>query len=139
MRDLVYYIRLVDVAVGAVLGVVLVAIGIYLMDAGINVYYSVTDYYATYIGNLEAHLHPSQYAQAFDIIYVYIGISFVLLFIGSVLLFFSIRGFMKLPRKNAAVDIKHSDYRELDKIKTLFEQGDISREAYEMYIKRLQK
>lgn len=135
MRDLDYYMRLFYSAVG----VALLAVGIDLTANGINGYYSVTNYYGTYLGQLDAQLHPSQYAQAFNLVYASIGIGIVILIAGTVILLLSIRRFMKLERKITAADAGHSDYSELNRIKTLFEQGEISREAYDMQLKRLQK
>ncbi len=135
LKDLDYYLNFIS----AGLGVALIAFGIYLTPEAINAYNTISTYYSTPTGILEAHLHPSQYAFAFDLVYFLIGMAVASLILGLFILFRSLMHFKKIASKNKNVYKSHSDSGELERLKSLFEQVEISREAYEMQLKKFQK
>lgn len=135
MKDLGYYLNLISAA----LGIALIVFGIFLATEAINSYNSISIYYSTPSGVLEAHLHPSQYAFAFDLIYFLIGMAIVSLVFGLFILFRSLRHFKKVANQNKTVYTSNSHSGEIERLRSLFELGEISREAYEMQLKKLQK
>ncbi len=135
MKDLRYYLNLISAA----LGIALIIFGIFLTTEAISSYNSISIYYSTPTGVLEAHLHPSQYAFAFDLIYFLIGMAIVSLVFGLFILLRSLRHFKKVENQNNTVYTSKSQSGEIERLKSLFELGEISREAYEMQLKKLQK
>jgi uncharacterized membrane protein len=135
VKDLRYYLNLISAA----LGIALIIFGIFLTTEAISSYNSISIYYSTPTGVLEAHLHPSQYAFAFDLIYFLIGMAIVSLVFGLFILLRSLRHFKKVENQNNTVYTSKSQSGEIERLKSLFELGEISREAYEMQLKKLQK
>ena len=112
MKDLRYYLNLISAA----LGIALIIFGIFLTTEAISSYNSISIYYSTPTGVLEAHLHPSQYAFAFDLIYFLIGMAIVSLVFGLFILLRSLRHFKKVENQNNTVYTSKSQSGEIERL-----------------------
>lgn len=121
------------------LGAFLTLFGIYIVIQGILSFNSITSYYSTYIGQLNEQLHPNQYTQAFEMMYVFVILGIAMTAIGIPLFVLMIKSLKKEGSGEVSVNRVMQNTSELSRVKLLFERGDISKEAYDMEMKRLQK